>query len=93
MATAGHGDPGRIIEPLLAQTLAKTSPFMNQANDGIYLGSSTPGVANWAIAPTQAPVFSNVPMLVFVWSPITAPTLVEPVSIGVWPSRMTDTGP
>ena len=55
-------------------------------------GSSTPGVTSWAIAPTQAPVLSSVPMQVFVWSPIRAPTLLEPVSMAVRPSKTTARG-
>ena len=46
-----------------------------------------------AIAPTTEPVLNSVAMDVLVWSPISEPTLVEPVSMGVLPSSMTATLP
>ena len=70
-----------------------TTPLCSQANEGMNFGSSMPGMASWAIAPTYAPVFKSVPMHVFTWSPIRAPTLFEPVSIAVRPSRTTLTRP
>ena len=48
---------------------------LRTANEGMKFGSSTPGVASWAIAPTYAPVFKSVPMQVFTWSPTRAPAL------------------
>ena len=68
-----------------------TIPSINQANDGMCLGNGLPVAIMIAIAPRYEPVFNRVPIDVFVWSPISEPTFVDPVSIDFLPSSMTET--